>query len=140
MTDHSPNPPTGALHHVEIWVPDLTRATHTWGRLLEALGYTPHQDWPGGRSWRLAHTYLVFEQSPALTGPRHDRCAPGLNHLAFHAGTRHDVDTLTDQAIATGWTLLFPDRHPHAGGPQQYAAYLENTDGFEIELIAGRSR
>jgi hypothetical protein len=35
-----------------------------------------------------------------------------------------------------GWTLLFPDRHPHAGGPDHYAAYLENTDGFEVELVA----
>jgi hypothetical protein len=32
--------------------------------------------------------------------------------------------------------LLFPDRHPHAGGPDHYAAYLENTDGFEVELVA----
>lgn len=35
-----------------------------------------------------------------------------------------------------GWTLLFPDRHPHAGGPDHYAAYLGNTDGFEAELAA----
>lgn len=31
---------------------------------------------------------------------------------------------------------MFPDRHPHAGGEQTYAAYLENTDGFEVELVA----
>jgi hypothetical protein len=31
---------------------------------------------------------------------------------------------------------MFPERHPHAGGEQTYAAYLENTDGFEIELVA----
>ncbi|MFD7512688.1 VOC family protein [Streptomyces sp. NPDC059853] len=136
MAARTPAPPNGSLHHVEIWVPSLTRATREWSRLLETLGYTLHQDWPGGKSWRLGHTYLVFEQSPALTGTRHDRCAPGLNHLAFHAGTRHEVDLLTGEALAAGWTLLFPDRHPHAGGPQQYAAYLENTDGFEIELIA----
>ncbi|WP_369267388.1 VOC family protein [Streptomyces harbinensis] len=136
MTDRISTPPTGTLHHVEIWVPDLTRATREWGRLLESLGYTPHQDWRDGRSWRRGHTYLVFEQSPALTTHHHDRRAPGLNHLAFHAGTRRDVDVLTGRALRAGWTLLFPDRHPHAGGPQHYAAYLENTDGFEIELIA----
>jgi hypothetical protein len=46
------------------------------------------------------------------------------------------VDALTQQATQHGWTLLFPDRHPHAGGPGHYAAYLENTDGFEVELVA----
>ncbi len=35
-----------------------------------------------------------------------------------------------------GWTLLFPGRHPFAGGPGHYAAYLANTDGFEAELVA----
>ena len=34
------------------------------------------------------------------------------------------------------WTLLFPDRHPHAGGPDSYAGYLANADGFEVELVA----
>jgi hypothetical protein len=31
---------------------------------------------------------------------------------------------------------MFPDRHPHAGGQDHYAAYLENADAFEIELVA----
>lgn len=35
-----------------------------------------------------------------------------------------------------GWHLMFGDRHPHAGGEQHYAAYLENDDGFQVELVA----
>jgi hypothetical protein len=31
---------------------------------------------------------------------------------------------------------MFADRHPHAGGEGHYAAYLENADGFEAELVA----
>ena len=34
------------------------------------------------------------------------------------------------------WSLLFADRHPHAGGPQTYAAYLAEPDGFEVEVVA----
>src|SRR5205807_528561 len=30
----------GALHHVEIWVPDLDRTVASFGWLLERLGYT----------------------------------------------------------------------------------------------------
>jgi len=126
----------GSLHHVELWVPDLARAITQWGWLLGQLGYAPYQDWPDGRSWRLGATYLVIEQSPALTAGDHDRLRPGMNHLAFHAGTRQHVDALATDGPAHGWTLLFPDTHPHAGGPDHYAAYLTNTDGFEVELVA----
>lgn len=126
----------GRLHHVEVWVPDLGRAVKSWQWLLESLGYTVYQDWSGGRSWRLGETYIVLEQSPALSADRHERRRPGLNHLAFHAGGRAEVDALVEQAPAYGWQLLFPDRHPYAGGEQHYAAYLEDGDGFEVELVA----
>lgn len=66
----------------------------------------------------------------------HDRLAPGLNHLAFHAGPPAEVDRLTAAAPERGWRLLFPDRHPYAGGPDTYAAYLEDPHGYEVELVA----
>ena len=105
-------PIAGSLHHVELWVPDLGRAVKEWGWLLGRLGYESFQDWPDGRSWRLGGTYLVVEQSPNLTGAEHDRLRPGLNHLAFHAGSRQRVDELAADGPAHGWTLLFSDRHP----------------------------
>lgn len=126
----------GRLHHVELWVPDLGRAVAQWGWLLGELGYLPFQDWPDGRSWRLDATYLVIEQSPALSSVNHDRMRPGLNHLAFHAGSREQVDALAAQGPEHGWTPLFPDAYPHAGGPDHYAAYLANADDFEVELVA----
>ncbi len=129
-------PPTGAIHHVELWVPNLDKAIASWGWLLTALGYRMFQDWPGGRSWRAGHSYIVVEQSPARTASRHDRCRPGLNHLAFHVETRELVDELTREAQLHGWKLMFDDQHPFAGGPQHYAAYLENSDGYEVELVA----
>jgi len=129
-------PVTGAIHHVELWVPNLDRAIVSWGWLLTSLGYRMFQDWPGGRSWQAGDAYIVVEQSPARTASRHDRCRPGLNHLAFHVATRALVDELTAEALLHGWKLMFADDHPFAGGPQHYAAYLENSDGFEAELVA----
>ncbi|WBB74775.1 VOC family protein [Micromonospora sp. WMMD1128] len=126
----------GGLHHVEVWVPDLAAARRAWGWLLGELGWTPYQDWPAGRSWRHGPTYLVLEESPALAGRVHDRLAPGLNHLAFHAGPPAAVDRLVAAAPEHGWALLFPDRHPHAGGPDSYAAYLTDNQGYEVELVA----
>jgi catechol 2,3-dioxygenase-like lactoylglutathione lyase family enzyme len=123
------------LHHVELWVPDLGRAVRSWGWLLGELGWTQYQDWPAGRSWRLGGTYVVVEQSPALTADRHERCRPGLNHLAFHVDGRERLDAIVAAAPRHGWQLLFADRHPYAGGAAHYAAYLEDADGFEAELV-----
>ncbi len=138
MSDDQPahQPVLGPLHHVEIWVPSIDRTVAQWGWLLTQLGYLPFQEWPSGRSWRLGPTYLVFEESAAATTGDHDRCRPGLNHLAFFAGDRERVDALAEASRRHGWTLMFPDRHPHAGGKDHYAAYLLNDDGYEVELVA----
>jgi catechol 2,3-dioxygenase-like lactoylglutathione lyase family enzyme len=128
------------LHHIELWVPDLSRADDEWGWLLGRLGYLPYQKWADGRSWRLGPTYLVVEESPAMSPGTHDRMRPGLNHLAFHAGSPAHVTELASAAPEHGWSPLFADHYPHAGGPRHHAAYLANSDGFEVELVAGEVR
>ncbi|MEW2387837.1 trifunctional class I SAM-dependent methyltransferase/NUDIX hydrolase/VOC family protein [Streptomyces venezuelae] len=127
---------TGGVHHVELWVPDLAAAKGPWGWLLGALGHVPFQRWGHGMSWRRDETYIVLEQSPDLSPGGHDRHRPGLNHLAFHVADRAGLDALVTAAPDHGWSLLFADRHPHAGGEGRYAAYLEDAWGYEVELVA----
>jgi RimJ/RimL family protein N-acetyltransferase/catechol 2,3-dioxygenase-like lactoylglutathione lyase family enzyme len=127
---------TGALHHVELWVPDLARTERSLGWLLTELGWLPYTRWRDGVSWRRGSTYLVVEASPDRSAAEHDRLRPGLNHIALHGGSPDRVAELTEAALARGWRLLFADRHPYAGGTHQYAAYLEDPDGFEVELVA----
>jgi RimJ/RimL family protein N-acetyltransferase/catechol 2,3-dioxygenase-like lactoylglutathione lyase family enzyme len=124
------------VHHVELWVADLAAAEKTFGWLFGELGWHEYQRWDRGLSWRQGDSYVVVEDSPARTGDQHERTVPGINHLALHAGAREDVDRITAAAPDHGWRLMFADRHPHAGGPDHYAAYLENADGFEVELVA----
>ncbi|HVV13046.1 GNAT family N-acetyltransferase [Amycolatopsis sp.] len=126
----------GRLHHVELWVPNVARIEASLGWLLTELGWGEFQRWRDGVSWKHGATYVVAEKSPALSSARHDRLAPGLNHLALHAGSESRVDELSAAALEHGWRPLFPEKYPHAGGPQHYAAYLENEDGFEVELVA----
>lgn len=76
-------------------MPDLPRARKEWGWLLGELGYDQLQDWEHGRSWRLGGTYLVIEQLQAMTAGDHDRLRPGMNHLAFCAGSQASVNALT---------------------------------------------
>ena len=67
----------GTLHHIELWVPDLSRAEHTWGWLLGALGYEIYQQWPEGMqlAGRVTRTSCWSSHRPAArsgttgTGP-----------------------------------------------------------------------
>jgi catechol 2,3-dioxygenase-like lactoylglutathione lyase family enzyme len=126
-----------AVHHVEIWVPDLSRAQESWGWVLNRLGWKDGDGWPGGMTWAAPDgSYVVVEQSPAMSAGEHDRLRPGMNHLALNAAGRPEVDAIVAEAGRHGWTLMFADRHPYAGGPQHYAAFLHNTDGYELEIVA----
>ncbi|NGO80637.1 methyltransferase domain-containing protein [Streptomyces sp. YC504] len=131
-----PRTTAGQVHHIELWVPDLAAASASWGWLLGELGYSPYQSWELGRSWRLGDAYVVVEQSADLSGSRHHRTAPGLNHLAFHVRDRAALDALVARAASHGWSLLYAEEHPYAGGRQHCAAYLEDGLGYEVELVA----
>ncbi|TDE14100.1 DivIVA domain-containing protein [Jiangella asiatica] len=133
----SSTPSTG-LHHIEIWVRDLDSATRSFGWLFERLGWTLFQAWENGRSWQApgGGPYVVLECSPDLSWVAYDRKAPGLNHLALAVPEQWMVDRIVSEAPAYGWRLMFADRHPHAGGPHHYAAYMENEDGYEVEVVA----
>jgi hypothetical protein len=58
--------------------------------------------------------------------------------LAFTVRSQLRVDALAKESAGHGWTPLFPEKYLHAGGREHYAAYLENSDGFEIELVAAQ--
>jgi len=124
------------VHHVELWVNEVTRSAAEWGWLLERIGFEQADSWAEGRSWRAGESYLAICSAPALHGDAHDRRLPGLNHLAFHGGTRSQVDAVMADAASHGWRPLYAERYPHAGGPDHYAGWLENSDGFKVEIVA----
>ena len=127
----------GLLHHIELYVSDLSRTVEFWGWLLEELGYTPFQKWESGQSWKLDVTYIVFVQTEDrfLDIPYH-RCRVGLNHLAFYATSRQHIDILTDQLKERNTKILYTNTHPYAGGDSHYAVYFEDPDRIKVELVA----
>jgi catechol 2,3-dioxygenase-like lactoylglutathione lyase family enzyme len=125
----------GQLHHLEVYVRDLERAYRFWGWLLGELGYVPHQEWDEGCSYRCGASYIALVEAPE--GARElDRRDVGVNHVAFHAGSRAEVDRLSAEVEGRGGRLLYPDRHPYAGGADHYAAFCEDPDGLKVELVA----
>lgn len=128
-----------AVHHVELWTEDLATSGPALDWLLTELGWQARHDpaWPQGRTWHHPDgTYLVLEASPAVTGPL-DRMRAGLNHLALRVADRSSLDRVRGGCGDHGWTELFADSYPHAGGPGHTALFLENDEGLELELVTG---
>lgn len=125
-----------SIHHLQLWVPDLARAERSWGWLLGELGYVVDRSWEHGRVWRKDGTGIVIEQSPDMVpGMLHSRWRPGLNHVAFHVESPTAVAALVAACDDHGWTPIDIDRR-HPLPATLTVAYLEDADGFEVELIA----
>ena len=124
------------LHHLTLWVPELDRAEASWCWLLGRLGYERvaaidnvvllrHPDGP---------TIALEQSSDMVPGMLYSRMRPGLNHLAFLVPAGAVLADIVSGAAEHGWTTLPTDGHPIAGGGE--VVYLEDRDGFEVELIA----
>jgi hypothetical protein len=122
-----------AIHHWDLWVSDPAVAADEWGWLLGELGWAAD-----GTSWVADDgTYVFLERSPDQADVPHDRMRPGVNHLALTVEDRALLDRVRAESSAHGWHELFADRYPHAGGDDHTALYLENSEGFEVELVVG---
>ncbi|MGO1562743.1 MAG: VOC family protein [Actinomycetaceae bacterium] len=127
------------FHHVEVWLADARAAMPEWAWLLTRLGLVRESRWPDGESWSNGGAYLTLTTPPTMTDSPHDRRRPGVNHLAFVGGPPNKVDALMADAPDHGWRPLYHERYPHAGGPDHYAGWLENSDGFKIEIVASNA-
>jgi catechol 2,3-dioxygenase-like lactoylglutathione lyase family enzyme len=121
------------LHHLTLWVPDLGRAEESWGWLLGHAGFELDASIPKLLLFRDGAGFtLALEQSDDMVpGMLFSRWRPGLNHLAL---TLTSPAAVAAEAGGHGWTPLPTDLHPIAGGAE--VAYLEDRDGFEVELVA----
>lgn len=127
------------IHHVEVWVASIAEAKAEWGWLLHRLGFTLDSQWAEGQSWSAGGAYLTITESPNLSAADHDRRRAGVNHLAFKTFDATEVDALMSDGPDHGWRPLYAERYPHAGGPDHYAGWLENSAGFKVEVVAAGS-
>lgn len=125
------------LHHVELYVSDLKKSEEFWGWLLKELDYKVYQKWEYGVSYKYDHIYIVFVQAEHkyMDIPYH-RSRVGLNHLAFYAKSKEQIDKITLELKRMAINILYLDKHPHAGGKDHYAVYFEDPDRIKVELVA----
>lgn len=124
------------LHHITLWVPDLRRAERSWSWLLGTLGYAADRSVGTVVLFRHPSRFAIaLEQSADMVpGMLYSRMRPGLNHIAFQVESSATLASICEHAPEHGWSFLPADRHPIAGGAN--VAYIEDGDGFEVELVA----
>lgn len=130
--------PSRVLHHLTLWVPDLDRARESWTWLLVEMGYRPDRSLENVVLLRHETGFAIaLEQSTDMvSGMLYSRFRPGINHMAFTVGSAGALSAIAEAAGSYGWSALPRDRHPIAGGAE--VLYLEDRDGFEVELVSPR--
>jgi catechol 2,3-dioxygenase-like lactoylglutathione lyase family enzyme len=131
----------GFLSHVDLTVTDLTSSVDFYDRVLGRLGYRRMDDvGAGAPCWAIADAsggFFTIALKPARTenkAARHDRYAPGLHHLAFHADSRADVDRFHDFLREIGATVLDPPAE-YGYTPGYYAVFFADPDGIKLEVV-----
>lgn len=124
------------MHHIEIYVSNLTKSRKFYSYLLELLGFTIFQEWNEGFSYKKDSFYIVFVQTrEKYISHGYNRCNIGLNHLAFNCDSKEKLDAIRKKLIENGVSLLYDDNYPFAGGEKHYALYFEDPDRIKIELV-----
>lgn len=142
----------GPLDHIDLTIRDPGRSIPFYQTLLSSLGYERQQiehpsfggDTPERAAWMLrlpGGACFGIEVRPARGESRdkpHDRYAPGLHHLAFHADTRACVDRVYRTMAEMGATLLdapadYSGQAAYSEG--YYAAFFADPDGLKLEVV-----
>jgi glyoxylase I family protein len=133
----------GTINHIALTASDLVRSTEFYDRVLEFMGYarvevpeatqqlmkTRLHAWAGPNS-----SITLRPAKGDSAGKAHDRNAPGLNHLAFNADNRADVEKLHSVLLDIGAQILDPPaEYPYF--PGYFAVYFTDPDGIKFEYV-----
>ncbi len=145
-------PVTGPLSHIDLSVADPKRSIPFYAAFFEALGYHRFESEltgfagsdPERAAWFVRYAdgaFFGIEVRPASgtdAGRVHDRYAPGLHHLAFHAEDRATVDRVHREVSAAGGTVLdapadYTGKDGYGDG--YYAVFFADPDGVKLEVV-----
>jgi catechol 2,3-dioxygenase-like lactoylglutathione lyase family enzyme len=125
----------GWLHHVDITVSDLARATAFYDAILPLMGFRRGADCADGPVWTGAQVEIGLQRSRPASRQEHDRYAPGLHHLAFGAPDRAAVDRLHDELRRRQVEILDPPAQYDEYAPGYYAVFFAGPDSVKLEYV-----
>jgi len=131
----------GAPSHVDLTVSDVERSRVFYDRVLGRLGYAPlFEAGAGAPCWGITDaaggvfSIALQPARPERADEPHDRLAPGLHHLAFHADGRADVDAFHTFLRTLDATILdVPAEYDYT--PGYYAVFFADPDGLKLEVV-----
>lgn len=127
----------GLINHIDLTSTDLAKSTRFYDQFLGHLGFIRSTEYAGDvPSWTLRSggAVLSIGLHQARNFTTHDRYAPGIHHLAFHASSREDVDSVGALAVAIGARLLDqPAEYDYT--PGYYAVFIADPDGLKLEVV-----
>lgn len=130
------------LHHVSFGVADIERSAAFYDAALAPLGYV--RVWehiaPGESYQTVGYGLPGGGDKFAIKLSSQPQAAPGTGfHLAFSAPNREAVDAFHAAALARGGKDNGgPGPRPHYG-PNYYAAFVVDPDGYEVEAVINKS-
>jgi len=118
------------VHHLGIGLRDPRAAEAFFDALFVAvlgLEKEPTQEAVAGWKGRGARFYLYPVKAGAPPG--------ALQHLAFTARSRAEVDRFAERAEAGGFELLSPPREYAEYGGGYYAVFFAGPEGLRLEVV-----
>ena len=126
------------LHHISFGVSEIHRSTEFYDAVLSALGY--ERVWSdlkeGNPNSAVGYGYAGGGDKFALKLCAGESVAPGPGfHMAFASPSRKAVDGFHEAALRHGGKDNGPPGpRPHYG-PNYYAAFVVDPDGYRIEAV-----
>jgi glyoxylase I family protein len=131
----------GLIHHLDLTVKDPWASRAFYDSVLGFMGYRLIREDALGFDWELTRpdggfaSIGLMKAEGAGLNREHDRYAPGLHHVAWHAASRKDVDNLYLLLIEIGATVLDPPADYPAYGDGYYAVFFSDRDGLKLEFV-----
>ena len=123
------------IEHIAMYVCDLDGAKEFFVKYFGAIsnnGY--HNRKTGFRSYFLTFengARLEIMQKPSMENPEKTPNRTGFVHLAFSAGTKENVDTLTALLAQDGYPII---SGPRTTGDGYYESCVLGFEGNQIEI------
>ena len=128
---------TGQVHHIEINVSNWKKSIKLWGWFLKELDYKLAEKWDAGRSYKSDSTLIAFVQvKKEFSAPPYHRKKVGMNHLAFYAKSKLQVDEIIKKLKKKKVPILYENRFPNE---KWYAVFFEDPDRIKVELVYDKS-
>lgn len=129
------------LDHLGINVPDLDAAKAYYDVMMPLLGFEPFFITEKEFSYQPAGgkpgTTIFFYRAPDPDD--YSRRHVGLQHMAFYARTRDEVDAAYAKAVELGNDIIFEPQLFPKYHENYYASFWHDPHGFMLEIVCHKA-